>query len=215
MRMRVFITKRSAKKLVNNLRFAYHDYGRHLGLNVKFYNFPPNIKEILWESYEVEVAFDMYFGTPVSMIWDSFSHGLKTDYGLNACQSGRLGGYWGVYVSEYNDSTEKLKRIIRKNFYEAFCKMFCTNTLCLFDMGYDLDSLGNEFIYFKVIQHSNGKREYYIDGIPEWKNYIEKNVIPAFTQNEDDKWKKLAEAYKSFKCAWSLRKYVCSNVNVA
>ncbi len=209
MSKRVFITKKEAKELVNNLRFAYHDHGRHLGLNVKFYNFPLEIERILWESYKAEVAFDIYFGTPISTVWDQFRYILEENYGLKAYQSGRSGGYWGVYISQY-DNTERLKKIIKKAFYESFCKVFCTNAVQLLDLGRELIPFGNEFISIEIFQYVNGKREYTVDGVPEWKEYVESQIIPLFEQDSDDKWRALARAFQEFSHAWKLKEYVCN-----
>lgn len=211
MSKRVFITKKDAKELVNNLRFAYHDYGRHLGLNVKFYNFPLEIEKILWESYEAEVAFNIYDSTPISAVWDGFKYILEEeeDYGLKAYSSGRSGGYWGTVIGKYDDE-KKLKKIIRKAFYKSFCEVFCTNTVRLFDLDYDLIPLSGEFIYIEILQYANGKREYTVDGVPEWKKYIESQIIPLFEQNSDDKWRVLAKAFQEFEHAWKLKKYVCN-----
>lgn len=204
---RVFITKKEAREIVNNLRFAYHDYGRHLGLDVKIYNFPKNIQKILWESWDIFYAFQSYFATPIDIAWECFGGYLQTNYGLDAYQEGRNAGYWGVYIG--NNSEREVKRAIRKAFYYAFTTVFSVEKIRLFGLGQDLDRSGKNCIYFDVFINSNGEKEFITDGVKEWNDYMEKEIIPVFRADDEDKWKILSQAYGKFSNAWAMKTYVC------
>ncbi len=210
---RVFITKKEAREFVNNLNFAYHDYGRHLGLDVKIHNFPKKIQKVLWESYSAEVMFEygqlFSYITPLSTMWIDFKSYLKQHYDLDASQAGRSGGYWGVHMGEYN-SEEKVKKAIRKAFYYATVMNFNVKTIRLFE--YSIWLSDEDELYFDATQSLNGETEYYVDGVSEWVNYMKNEVIPIFERDDDDseKWKSLANAYNNFLYAWKVKKYVCN-----
>ena len=215
MTKRVFITKEEAKGIIDSLKFTRHDYGRHLGLNVKFYNFPENIQKILWESYKAENIFAYkqlyYYTTPLSNMWLDFKYYLKHHYNLDASQAGRSGGYWGTYLTEYND-IKSIKKAIKKALYYAFITNFNTNCIRVFEYESSLSNNDEEEIHFDATLYCNGKSEYYPDGTLEWVNYIKNEIIPIFEKDEDDKWEILANAYDKFLHAWDIKKYVCNVV---
>ena len=212
MSKKVFITKREAKKLANDLRIAYHRCDRHLGLNVKIYNFPKDIKNVLNECLSIHVAFDMFFGTLLSEAWNLFATYMKS-YGYTAYSSGQSGGYWGTSLEEYDDE-KKVKRAMRKSFYQALIDIFNYSEVELFSLGMDLDRRGKAYIYLTVTKNVNGRYHIYSDGVEEWIILVNDKIVPLFEKediNFNERWSKIASYYNNFAKAWSLKSYVCAS----
>ena len=169
-------------------------------------------ESVLDECLSIHMSFDMFFGTPLSEAWNLFATYMKS-YGYTAYSSGRSGGYWGTSLGEYDDE-KKIKRAMRKSFYQALIDIFNYSEVELLSLGMDLDRGGKAYIYLTVTKNVNGKYHVYSDGVEEWITLVNDKILPLFKEENMDiseRWDKIANYYNNFAKAWSLKSYVCAS----
>ena len=211
---RHFLTKKEAKKLVKELPIAYHDHGRHVGINVKVHKFPGPIDDVLWEAILLANAFESDFGTVIGSVWDLVKDEVNNELGVSLYSAGRSGGYWGFSTYDLEKQgirEERAIQVFRKALANALHACFGGREVRLFSLGYDLNPRGTEMIYaeiYCVFDPSLEKgycKKVLLSGVDQWVGL--QPEMEALVQ--EGEYQEVARLWADFVTAWRMRCVVC------
>ncbi len=192
------MTKKEIRKIINNLPVVQRKNGFH-GINVKVYNFPKPIENVLWASLLVGDAFRTDFGT---LIYEFYEQ-IRLE-GLPLYEAGRSGGYWGFYERDLKKeglTPRKAIRELKKHLIDMLYYTF-KQDIQFFNLGRDLNKQGSDWIYLQLYYNIKENKKYaLLEGVPQWCS-LEEQINKYL---KDDEYSEIARLFKEFSIAWQYK----------
>ncbi len=197
---RIFLTKDEARHIANNLSVAYHDHGRHVGLNVKIYsgNFP-GVTDVLWDAYLATGVIENFFGTLIGDLWENVEERFRDATGLQLYAAGRSGGYWGFsrYEAERAGLSEsQCLKALGKAIAEALYANLGHSKVRLVDVGIDLTHDGEHYAHVEIWKDIKRNYEITLEGPEVWRK-LESKFQEKLTSTKHD-----ADFHEVFREIW-------------